>query len=1018
MNKLKQDPYLFFKDAFKNKYGIIDRVFSNFKPKKYQAYNKYAIVSAVYNVEKYLDDFFKSIINQRLDFKNNIYLICVDDGSTDNSVQIIKKYQKKYPKNIIYLYKENGGQASARNLGLKYLKENDLNTPWITFTDPDDFLDRNYFYEVDKNIKKHNNDDICMIGCNLIYFYEAKNIYRDNHPLRFKFTQGNKLVKNASLGKQLQLSVASCFLNFIFLKKMDHFYFDEKLIDFEDNKLIFYFLEGLKDYSSVFLSSAKYYYRKREDGNSTLDKGSKLKSSYLTTLKIGTLDILINGKMKDYARNNCLYHLIWQIRSLINHPEKLSFMTLEEKQDYLKLLDKNFSYIDIQTILDFDLADCWFFYKIGILNCFKKEKPCSQIVYIQDYDPYQEQILLVYYTGDDKEVESIRFDGKEIYADYEKIVQYDFLDRVFCYEKRFWVQIPKYAENLEVWIDNKMADIFFADKWYSKFILKIIQETRVKSIFKLWLLMDRDIYADDNAEHFYRYIMHNHPEQEIIFALKKESPDWERLKNEGFNLIEFGSCEFKKLIKRCSKIISSHIDDYIMSYLKDNQQFIFLPHGITKDDFSYWYNLKKINLFITSTQDEYNSIAGDYNHYKFTKKEVVLTGFPRHDIFLKNNKIDSKQILIMPTWRSSIVGETISKTSIRRKNAFFKQTNYYKMWNCLLQNQSLKKLCNDYNYSVIFNPHPNIIPYLEDFDIPSWIEVVDRNQITIQDLFKNVALLVTDYSSVAFEAAYLEKPVIYYQFDKKEVFNGIHTYHKGYFDYEKYGFGSVVETEKELLNELEKILKNGCKVDRLYKSNMKNTFVYKDGKCCERIYKKILEMNEIIKIKITREQMLRKIQSAIEKKCYFEIQSRLEYFLSNFRVTDDSFVLNYLKFSRKNHKQRDAIDFIGKVFNDYKKFSCDIKMELIKNYITENNYLEALNLVELIKIDEEKKYLIKLKIYLYFNLKEEFKSLYCFIKSNTNIDLNEIERELMFFQVSIVRAFNVDHLDFTDFFEK
>ncbi|EOK1059916.1 glycosyltransferase family A protein, partial [Campylobacter jejuni] len=113
-----------------------------FKPKKYKAYNKYVIVSAVYNVEKYLDDFFKSIINQRLDFKNNIHLICVDDGSTDNSANIIKKYQKKYPKNIIYLYKENGGQASARNLGLKYLKENDLNIPWVTFTDPDDFLDR------------------------------------------------------------------------------------------------------------------------------------------------------------------------------------------------------------------------------------------------------------------------------------------------------------------------------------------------------------------------------------------------------------------------------------------------------------------------------------------------------------------------------------------------------------------------------------------------------------------------------------------------------------------------------------------------------------------------------------------------------------------------------------------------------------------------------------------------------------------------------------------------------------
>ncbi|MFY4726803.1 hypothetical protein ACOTVF_06255, partial [Campylobacter jejuni] len=65
LDKLKRDPCLFFKDIFRNKYRVLNRVLNNFKPKKYQAYNKYAIVSAVYNVEKYLDDFFKSIINQR-----------------------------------------------------------------------------------------------------------------------------------------------------------------------------------------------------------------------------------------------------------------------------------------------------------------------------------------------------------------------------------------------------------------------------------------------------------------------------------------------------------------------------------------------------------------------------------------------------------------------------------------------------------------------------------------------------------------------------------------------------------------------------------------------------------------------------------------------------------------------------------------------------------------------------------------------------------------------------------------
>ncbi|EFO8992891.1 glycosyltransferase, partial [Campylobacter coli] len=71
--------------------------FSKFKPKKYKAFSKYSIVCPIYNVEKYLEDFFESIIKQRLDFKNNIFIICVDDGSTDNSAKIIKKYQKKYP---------------------------------------------------------------------------------------------------------------------------------------------------------------------------------------------------------------------------------------------------------------------------------------------------------------------------------------------------------------------------------------------------------------------------------------------------------------------------------------------------------------------------------------------------------------------------------------------------------------------------------------------------------------------------------------------------------------------------------------------------------------------------------------------------------------------------------------------------------------------------------------------------------------------------------------------------------
>ncbi|EOH2052001.1 CDP-glycerol glycerophosphotransferase family protein, partial [Campylobacter coli] len=109
-------------------------------------------------------------------------------------------------------------------------------------------------------------------------------------------------------------------------------------------------------------------------------------------------------------------------------------------------------------------------------------------------------------------------------------------------------------------------------------IRKEFQKRLPKS--NIWLLMDRDYEADDNAEHLYRYIMQNHPEQEIVFALRKESSDWKRLEKERFNLIEFGSFEFERIIKKASKVISSHCDAYLGRYLKQfNKDFIFLQHG-------------------------------------------------------------------------------------------------------------------------------------------------------------------------------------------------------------------------------------------------------------------------------------------------------------------------------------------------------------------------------------------------------------------------------------------------------
>ncbi|WP_455940661.1 CDP-glycerol:glycerophosphate glycerophosphotransferase [Helicobacter pullorum] len=848
LEKLIRDPRLFFQDAFEKRLIPLGNALKKYKPKKREGYSKYVIVSAVYNVEKYLDDYFKSIINQRLDFEKNIHIVCVDDGSTDNSANIIKSYQKKYPKNITYLYKENGGQASARNLGLKYLQENESlkdKFTWVTFTDPDDFLDIGYFDEVDEFLSTHQNDNICMIGCNVIFYHEKQKLYKDNHALNFKFKNGVQIRENYNLDNFIQLFTNSCFANIDYMA--EDIKFDEALKpNFEDAKFINEYLLKNINSKTAFLPKAKYFYRKREDGSSTLDSKLKSKDYYLNVTRSGYLEILsdcVKNKRNIplFIQNLVLYDLCWQIKPLINSPEKLSILNESEQQEYLNLLDKIFSFIEIETVVNFSLAGCWFFYKIGILNCFKNERPPFQIAYIEDYDPYKEQILITYYTGDDKGIESILVDGEEVYADYKKIVKYDFLDRVFCYQKRLWVSIPKDAKDkLEMFNNNEQSMVGEYGEYGEYFLdIKDIRKEFQKRLPKsnIWLLMDRDYEADDNAEHLYRYIMQNHPKQKIVFALRKESSDWKRLEKEGFNLVEFGSYRFRKIINKSSKVISSHADSYLMRYITFRQQFIFLQHGVIKNDLSKWLNSRKIDLFITSTKEEHNSIVNDYNRYKFGKKEVVLTGLARHDTLLKNNQNSIKQVLVMPTWRHYLSGLMIGNSGIRKLKDDFRESKYFQKWNSLLNSDVLQKLCKKYSYAIVFNPHPNIMPYLKDFEIPSFVSIASENE-SLQDLFCKSSLMITDYSSVAFEMAYLGKSVIYYQFDKEEFFSS-HTLQKGYFDYEKDGFGPVVENEENLLKQLENFLRNDCKPFGIYKDNIDSTFAFKDGRCCERNYKAI-----------------------------------------------------------------------------------------------------------------------------------------------------------------------------------
>ena len=841
--KLKRDPKLFFEDMFIKHINFFKKYFSV----KYLGQNQFTVVSAVYNVEKYLDEYFDSIVKQSLNFKKHIQIILVDDGSTDHSAEIIKRWQAKFPQNIHYFYKENGGQASARNLGLQHVK-----TEWVTFIDPDDFVSSDYFYKTDNFLS--NNANISIVGCPLVFYFEDKDMVKDTHPLKYRFAKGDVVLPLSNLKDHLQLSASTAFFKIDNIRNA-HISFDEAMKpSFEDAKFVTdYILNTDLSTNAAFLSKISYFYRKRSDGSSTLDGAWQNPLLFSRVIEKGCIEILKTakkkfGKIPEHIQRIVLYHIIWYFGRIVNKPAALSHLSEEQKKHFVALLHEMFSYIDEKTILRFNLAGTWFFQKVALLGLFKNTAPKNQIAYIEDFDLKKKQILVKYFSNFPI-IEQWMINGKEIFPKYQKEVVYDFLGSLYTKEYRTWLPCHDMGD-LELFLAGKRAKLTFSGKQFDKLPIETVftsfkQKSTVKS--NDWILMDRDNQADDNAEHLYRYISENHPEQDIYFALKRTSSDWKRLEQDGFNLLEFGSSAFESKLKDCAKIISSHVDGYITHYFKDNslldKDYVFLQHGIIKDNLSGWLNTKKIACFVTATNPEYHSIVDNTTAYKFGKKEVKLTGLPRYDRLLINNNTKSKQILIMPTWRSSIVGTYISGTE-RIRNPDFMKTNYARHWHGFMNHAILKEL-NDQGYQIVFAPHPSIQEYMDEFTVPDFIKIYSYSEGNIQSVFQKTSILITDYSSVAFDVAYLNKAILYYQFDYDEVFSsGNHTYQKGYFDYNRDGFGAVAYNETELLAALKDLVDNQAKVPDLYQTRIDKTFQFRDSNNCERVYQAILDLDK------------------------------------------------------------------------------------------------------------------------------------------------------------------------------
>lgn len=368
------------------------------------------------------------------------------------------------------------------------------------------------------------------------------------------------------------------------------------------------------------------------------------------------------------------------------------------------------------------------------------------------------------------------------------------------------------------------------------FILMIIPSLCFRLINKLkkrkLLLVTEDGHtARDNGYHFYKYIKTNHPEDYCFYVIDKKSEGYDKVKEYG-NIIQYGSLKHWLYYLSANYNISNHKNGnpnaplfyviHVILGLYNNR--VFLQHGITINDGIWlYYKNTKFKYFICGAKKEYEFISEKFG---YPEGNVIYTGFPRFDN-LYNNNVNKKQILIMPTWRNWLSRET---NALGEKYEF-KKTDYYKNWNSFLNNSKFIKFIEKNNLQVLFYPHINMQKFLKDFNVKSKNIKITSTKTDIQKVLKESSIMITDYSSVFMDFAYMCKPILFYQFDYNEFRQK--QYGEGYYNY-KDGLCISVEKCDDLVDELIKLYEKG--LNNKYLKKMNDFFELKDQKNCERIY--------------------------------------------------------------------------------------------------------------------------------------------------------------------------------------
>jgi len=364
---------------------------------------------------------------------------------------------------------------------------------------------------------------------------------------------------------------------------------------------------------------------------------------------------------------------------------------------------------------------------------------------------------------------------------------------------------------------------------------------------RIWLIGGNagELYVD-NGRAMYEYLR-TKKEIETFWIVNKNAPVFNQIP--GNKLIK-GSMESYLYFMNSEVVLFSHslsadIVPYLFAVPIINRFHykpikVFLNHGTVGFKVRMAMNRKteKIAEKLVRSYDinicdsEYEKIIKRDKWWNIDEKKIFITGYPRYDK-LYEAEIKEKEILFMPTWRNWIKSENLK----------IEDTEYFKNIIGLLTDEKLNDFLKKQGIILNLYIHQLMHDYLGNFGnigLGENVKLLSKDAEITKELMK-AKILITDYSSVAYDFYYLNKPIIFFQFDKEEYMSKVGSY----VDLDNELFGKGAYTVDECVKDIIEISDNNFKYDEQTEKkseNLKEKFLkYTDKDNCKRVYELITE---------------------------------------------------------------------------------------------------------------------------------------------------------------------------------